>query len=131
MIRSSPKVKLWVIWIGSNNSLRRKKVLGKLNYARGFRPPFTGGLLRPPSKTEDVKKNLTFKVLFNRVSKKLLLTKPTQNAQELYKEYADKKSIKETTIQIMNDLENTINKQVDTYFSKNEIKKKVEEENES
>jgi hypothetical protein len=88
-----------------------KKISAKQTYSRGFRPPYTGGLHPSDSDKKlyikDTKSPLSFKVLYNKVSKtQAKLSKDPE--KDIYKEYANKKSIKEVTLEMMEKLETDI-----------------------
>ncbi|CAI2367558.1 unnamed protein product [Moneuplotes crassus] len=109
------------------NAEQREKMLDKYKYSRGFRPPYRGGLLKPPTEKKSSKsKTLTFRLMYDRVSKNKSGVKQKKKAHELLKEYADKKSIRETTIDTMDDLEKRINGHIDVYINK--IKSQTEQE---
>jgi len=87
-----------------------------MNYSRGFRPPYAGGLLTTQNSNKFKNKNLTFQLLFNKISKLKSLSKNSEKSRDLLQKYSDKNSIKEVTIQMMNALENTINKTIEDFL---------------
>ena len=91
--------------------------MSKLKYPRGFKPPFAGGLIKLPvkgRKPQKENKQLTFNLLYNRVTKLTDMTK--KSSKEMYEEYSNKKSIKDITTEMMDALERDIDSTVREYL---------------
>lgn len=89
------------------NDQHRSKILSKLTNPRGFNPPFNRGLLNRATETGSHKKKLDFNTLYHKVSKINSLEKNI-TVKDVFQEYANKKSIKDITEEMMNSLERDI-----------------------
>jgi hypothetical protein len=89
------------------NDQHRDKILSKLTYSRDFKPPFKGGLRNPKTQKESYKPKLNFKALYHKVHEMNYLSK-NHTIKDVFKEYANKKSIKDITEEMMDALEKDI-----------------------
>lgn len=89
------------------NDNHRNKILSKLTNPRGFNPPFNKGLLNLSTGSGSPKKKLDFSTLYHKVSRFNSQEKKFE-IKDVFEEYANKKSIKDITEEMMSSLERDI-----------------------
>ena len=103
------------------NDQYRNKIRSKTKYYKGFNPTFYGGLKHIEESQHMIKMKIPSKPqtlqIMNKQISKLSSKKEAKKTKDVFKDYANKKSIHEVTLEMMDNLEKQINDTVDDYIS--------------